>query len=234
VLDRAQMLELFDLPATFPLLWDIMGWNIQLYISPLSIKRPEPRPAAGPLPPAAGYHQDSGRPRLEMQWDHAKAGETQDEREMVGTGTTPMLALKIAYFLTDTTVPDCGAMRVIPGTPGIGPSPSMPSARSGASHIFHWCAVPGTHQCDAAPLKPGDGEEYAGSVEGSRRPAPAGTAVLFDRRLWHSASRNFSDVTRKVRAVTVLNSPAIDRPSRLSIAAPPNRSKPALLLPGIR
>jgi hypothetical protein len=125
VLDRAQMLELLDLPATFPLLWDIMGWNIQLYISPLSIKRPEPRPAAGPLPPAAGYHQDSGRPRLEMQWDHAKAGETQDEREMVGTGTTPMLALKIAYFLTDTTVPDCGAMRVIPGTPGIGPSPSM-------------------------------------------------------------------------------------------------------------
>ena len=27
---------------------------------------------------------------------------------------------------------------------------------------------------------------------------PAGTAVLFDRRTWHSAARNFSDVTRKV------------------------------------
>eukprot|EP01044_Picomonas_judraskeda_P000670 COSAG03_NODE_31_length_18330_cov_15.424936_12_plen_70_part_00 len=33
-----------------------------------------------------------------------------------GGGTTPMIALKIAYFLTDTTIPDCGAMRVIPGT----------------------------------------------------------------------------------------------------------------------
>ena len=27
---------------------------------------------------------------------------------------------------------------------------------------------------------------------------PAGTAVLFDRRTWHSAARNFSQVTRKV------------------------------------
>ena len=27
---------------------------------------------------------------------------------------------------------------------------------------------------------------------------PAGTAVLFDRRMWHSAARNFSDTTRKV------------------------------------
>ena len=26
----------------------------------------------------------------------------------------PRLSLKVGYFLTDTTVPDCGAMRIVP------------------------------------------------------------------------------------------------------------------------
>ena len=81
-------------------------------------------------------------------------------------GTTPMIALKIAYFLTDTRIPNCGAMRVIPGT----------------------------HRSDHPPPGPVGGDEAEGSIELA---VPAGTAVLFDRRLWHSASRNFSDVTRK-------------------------------------
>ena len=46
-----------------------------------------------------------------MQWDHALTGEFDSEQEMIGEGSTPMLSLKIAYFLTDTTIPDCGAMR---------------------------------------------------------------------------------------------------------------------------
>ena len=128
-----------------------------------------------------------------MQWDHALAGDFDNEQDMVdhmgvgagaapppppagaaagalmagGGGTTPMIALKIAYFLTDTTLPHCGAMRVIPGS----------------------------HRSDRQPPGPVGGAEAEGSVELS---VPAGTAVLFDRRLWHSASRNFSQVTRKV------------------------------------
>ncbi len=180
VMEAPCMLDLLDLPTTFPLLWDIMGWNIQLYISPLSVKFPEPRPTDDELPPASGYHQDSGRPKLEMQWDHALAGDFESEQEMVeqmgvgagrmddrAGGTTPMIALKIAYFLTDTTIPNCGAMRVIPRT----------------------------HRSDRPPPGPAGHAEAEGSVELA---VPAGTAVLFDRRLWHSASRNFSDITRKV------------------------------------
>ena len=110
VMEDPCMLELLDLPTTFPLLWEILGWNIQLYISPLSVKFPEPRPDEG-IAPAGGYHQDSGRPKLEMQWDHALTGEFDSEQEMIGEGSTPMLSLKIAFFLTDTTIPDCGAMR---------------------------------------------------------------------------------------------------------------------------
>ena len=58
------------------------------------------------------------------------------------------------------------------------------------------CIVPGSHKSDYEPLK---------TVQGSDRPDDAielqvkpGTAVLFERRLWHSAAANLSDVTRKV------------------------------------
>ena len=70
------------------------------------------------------YHQDGGRPTPEMQHDHAIGG------ERVGEGSTPMLSLKCAFFLTDTTEPECGALKVVPGShvsdipPGPGASES--------------------------------------------------------------------------------------------------------------
>ena len=84
-------LELLDTPKTFPLLWDMLGWNIQLYISHMIVYPPEP-PDAPRRKGGAGWHIDGGRPVWEME-----------ERPQ------PRLALKIGYFLTDTTVPDCGA-----------------------------------------------------------------------------------------------------------------------------
>ena len=59
VLEGPAMLELLDCPATFPLLWDIMGWNLQCYHSVISVKPPE-EPPDEPLPPSTrgtGYHQ---------------------------------------------------------------------------------------------------------------------------------------------------------------------------------
>ena len=59
--------------------------------------------------------------------------------------------------------------------------------------------IPGSHTGDKAPQGVGGSavagdEEVPGSIA---LEVPAGTAVLFDRRVWHSASRNFSDQTRK-------------------------------------
>ncbi|GAB4462369.1 MAG: hypothetical protein OHK0029_29090 [Armatimonadaceae bacterium] len=55
--------------------------------------------------------------------------------------------------------------------------------------------IPGSHLCDTLD-RPASGE---GQPEGAIpvRAMP-GTAVFFDRRLWHAASPNWSDVTRKV------------------------------------
>ena len=41
ILDDDAFLELLDAPKTFPLLWDILGWNIQLYMSTVLIYPPE-------------------------------------------------------------------------------------------------------------------------------------------------------------------------------------------------
>ncbi|MDF2439382.1 MAG: hypothetical protein JWN98_366 [Abditibacteriota bacterium] len=55
--------------------------------------------------------------------------------------------------------------------------------------------IPGSHLHDELE-RPADGKgQPAGAIPVLAKP---GTAVFFDRRLWHTASPNWSDVTRKV------------------------------------
>ncbi len=141
-------LELLDNKKVFPLLWDILGWNIQLYISHLIMYPPEP-PETPRVRKAAHWHQDGGRPVPEMERPH------------------PRLSLKVSYWLSDVPDRDNGAMRI----------------------------VPGSHKLDSRPPQSEpDGDPDAAMDLLVKR----GTAVLFDRRLWHSRGWNFSDVTRKV------------------------------------
>ena len=140
--------ELLDNEKTFPLLWDILGWNIQLYISHLIVYPPE-APDAERKVKGAGWHQDGGRPVEEIE------------------RPAPRLSLKISYWLSDTTLPDCGAMRILPGS----------------------------HRLVDKPFQQDPTEDPEGAIEVTVKP---GTAVLFDRRLWHSRGYNYSGVTRKV------------------------------------
>lgn len=141
-------LELLDYPTTFPLVCDILGWNIQHYISHLIMYPPEP-PGAERVTKGAGWHQDGGRPVPEMERPH------------------PRLSLKVAFWLSDVTEPDRGALRVIPGS----------------------------HKLDERPPRSDEDGDPDGAIHVLAKP---GTAVLFDRRLWHSRGWNYSDVTRKV------------------------------------
>ena len=150
VIEDDLLLELLDNKKVFPLLWDILGWNIQLYISHLIMYPPEP-PDTPRVNKAAHWHQDGGRPVPEMERPH------------------PRLSLKVSYWLTDVTDRDNGAMRLIPGS----------------------------HKLDTRP--PNSENDPNGDPEGAMDLiVKRGTAVLFDRRMWHSRGWNFSDVTRKV------------------------------------
>ena len=150
VIEDDILLELLDNKKVFPLLWDILGWNIQLYISHLIMYPPEP-PDTPRVTKAAHWHQDGGRPVPEMERPH------------------PRLSLKVSYWLTDVTDRDNGAMRIVP------------------------CS----HKLDTRP--PNSDNDPDGDPEGAiDLLVKRGTAVLFDRRMWHSRGWNFSDVTRKV------------------------------------
>ena len=142
-------LELLEWPKTFAKVWEILGWNIQLYHSHMIVTPPIPVEDRA-TPNRLGWHQDSGRLSSELD-----------------TNPQPRVSLKVAFFLTDTTIPNCGNFTVVPG-----------------SHLTNSVTFPSDGLSDPE-----------GAVPVQVKP---GTAVFFDRRIWHAPGINRSDVTRKV------------------------------------
>ncbi|MCG9129860.1 phytanoyl-CoA dioxygenase family protein [Candidatus Poribacteria bacterium] len=144
-----EFIELLDWYKTFPKVWGILGWNIKLYHSHLIALPPIPEEERGKKR-RLGWHQDSGRLNIELEGN-----------------PRPRVSLKVAYFLTDTSVPGRGNFSVIPG-----------------SQKLNSLQMPNDDRSDPDNATP----VYA----------KPGTAVFFDRRLWHAVGRNTSDITRKV------------------------------------
>ena len=138
-------LELLDTEKVFPLVWDILGWNVQHYISHLVVSPPEKLVTSANSASYSGWHQDGGRPVRELE------------------RPAPRLSFKVSYWLSDTQGDDRGGMHFVPG-----------------SHKLDKCPPP---------------EILERSLQVQVKP---GTAVLFDRRMWHCRGKNTSDVTRKV------------------------------------
>ena len=91
-------LRLLDWPRTFPKVWGILGWNIQLYHSDMIITPPQPEFELH-RKKRLEWHQDTGRLNLELE------GEPR-----------PRVSLKIGFFLTDTTEPGRGNFTIVPGS----------------------------------------------------------------------------------------------------------------------
>ncbi len=107
-----------------------------------------------------------------LEW-HQDSGRVNIELE---TDPRPRLSLKVAYFLTDVSEPGRGNFYIRPG-----------------SHIKSDMSVP------LAEIARDPREATADDVPDDAMPVcvEPGTAVLFDRRLWHSRSPNHSQMTRK-------------------------------------
>ena len=90
-------LDLVDWPQTFPKVFGILGWHIQIYHThvivtpPLNGRMPERK--------RLGWHQDSGRLNLDME-----------------TSPRPRISLKVAFFLTDCSETDRGNFHAVPGS----------------------------------------------------------------------------------------------------------------------
>jgi ectoine hydroxylase-related dioxygenase (phytanoyl-CoA dioxygenase family) len=144
-------LELVDWHRVFPKIWGILGWNIYLYHAHCDV--------TPPVPVAAGA--EDSRQRSYRAW-HQDSMRVNEEIEI---HPRPRLSVKVAYFLTDTTVPGCGNMWVYPG-----------SQRMDELHV------------------PDGAVDPPGAVPVVGKP---GTAIIFDRRIWHSRSLNTSAIARK-------------------------------------
>ena len=96
----AAFLELLDHCRTFPKVWGLLGWHIQLYHSHMTCTPPEPvgrsleKDGLG-----LGWHQDSGQLNRDLESE-----------------PRPMISVKVAFFLTDTSIPGRGNFFVLPGS----------------------------------------------------------------------------------------------------------------------
>ncbi|HSI85625.1 MAG: phytanoyl-CoA dioxygenase family protein [Candidatus Methylacidiphilales bacterium] len=131
------------------LILDLMGPSIQLTTSHLFIRPPSPA-NVGSAFKQIDWHRDGPSPR-----------------PMPVNGIEPWLYTKIGYFLTDTTIPNAGALRVVPG-----------------SHRYG----------GPAPSSEANGSDPYGAIEAQVRP---GDAIIFENRLLHAVGPNFSQVARK-------------------------------------
>lgn len=87
----------------------------------------------------------------------------------IETDPRPRLSVKIAYWLSDVSRPGRGNFKVVPG-----------------SHLHN--------RIDGPPRRDLEWPEPEGAVEVTANP---GDAVFFDRRIWHTRTDNYSDITRK-------------------------------------
>lgn len=143
-----ELVGLVDHPVTFPLVWSTLGWNVHIYHSHLDV-----HPQVTVEPPFRWrWHQDGGRQNRELE-----------------THPRPRMSVKLAYWLSDVSVPGRGNLTLIPG-----------------SHRTNW--LPGPPRRDVRWPRPD------GAVQVT---VDAGDAVFFDRRIWHARSVNTSAVTRK-------------------------------------
>ena len=129
--------RLLDWPATAPLAWGILNWNIQLNTSHLIVLPSGPEPAPDEQR-RLGLHRDGGTSYGEMQEPH------------------PRILLKIAYAISDQSDPACGATVIVPGSnrlsgrPAVDPETGWPhgavsmNVNAGDAFIFEqrtWHAI---------------------------------------------------------------------------------------------
>jgi ectoine hydroxylase-related dioxygenase (phytanoyl-CoA dioxygenase family) len=100
-IERSQEIaSLMDEPSILPLIVNILGFNIQLHISHLTIRHQNPTPeqAVG-TQSFINWHQDGPHPKFPAM-----------------NGITPLYYVKTCYILSDLSQPDRGNTKVIPGS----------------------------------------------------------------------------------------------------------------------
>jgi ectoine hydroxylase-related dioxygenase (phytanoyl-CoA dioxygenase family) len=139
---------LCDHPRVLGAVWSILGWNVHVYHSHIDVHPP----TGADVLPRFEWHQDGGRQNRDLEAE-----------------PRPRMSIKVAYWLSDLSLPGRGNLRLVPG-----------------SHRVN--------RIDGPPKRDMPWPDPAGALDVT---AEAGDALLFDRRVWHARSPNRSTTTRK-------------------------------------
>ena len=90
-----ESIGLIDHPATFPLVWSMLGWNVHIYHSHLDVHPNIPTKA----PFRFEWHQDGGRQNRELE------GEPRER-----------MSVKLAFWLSDVSQKGRGNFKILPGS----------------------------------------------------------------------------------------------------------------------
>lgn len=121
------LLDLIDEPTLLPLVVNILGYNIQLHISHLTVRKPNPMDRKTETGSFIHWHQDGPHPEFPMI-----------------NGLTSMYYLKICYILSDMSEPNRGNTKIIPGSHRI-PNfkPNQRDVNVPNEHELQICGKPG-------------------------------------------------------------------------------------------
>ena len=104
-------LDLVDWPTTFPKVFGVLGWNIQLFHTQLLVTPPAP---ANATPDAYGWHQDNNRMNLDFET----------------APPHPRVSVKVGYLLSDLPAPGMGNMGMVRGSHLLGRPPGKFDTRA--------------------------------------------------------------------------------------------------------
>lgn len=99
VVRHDEIASLIDEPTVLPLVVNLLGYNIQLHISHLTIRKPNPEEKRTGSNSFINWHQDGPHPKF------PKIG-----------GITSLYYVKTCYILSDMSEPDRGNTKVLPGS----------------------------------------------------------------------------------------------------------------------
>ncbi len=93
------ILSLIDHPQLLKLIVNLMGYNIQLHISHLTVRKPNPNDRSTKTSSFIHWHQDGPHPKFPRIH-----------------GLTSLYYIKICYILSDMSEPNRGNTKIVPGS----------------------------------------------------------------------------------------------------------------------
>jgi ectoine hydroxylase-related dioxygenase (phytanoyl-CoA dioxygenase family) len=121
-----EIASLIDEPAVLPLVVQLLGYNIQLHISHLTIRKPNPEDLITETHSFINWHQDGPHPQFPSI-----------------SGITPLYYIKTCYILSDMSEPDRGNTKIVPGSHNRPYQPEFPDSRHALADEMQICGKPG-------------------------------------------------------------------------------------------